>query len=1068
MSVLSNERRKELERACVRGRRAAEAASRAAIGTLGVLDDRPPAHLGDDDRNLRRALRAKREQLGDEAGKIDLLVADCAYEQWHWLLFARFLAENNLLIHPHFGVQVTLVECDELAADLGEADAWAVAGRFAAEILPGIFRLDDPCVRLHLAPEGRLALGQIVESISADTFVADDALGWVYQHWQKERKDEVNAADRKIGGADLAPVTQLFTENYMVRFLLENSLGAWWASRYPDSPLVREWEYLRVDDNGKPAGGAFEGWPAVVAEVTVMDPCSGSGHFLVEAFGMLWRMRAEQEGLAPVAAQDAVLRDNLFGLELDPRCVQIAMFSVATAAWKAGGGWRKLPVPNVACSGISAKAGLREWTALAGGDARLEAALGRLHLLFRDADTLGSLIDPKRAAEASGSGGSQTSLDDVDWDDVAPLVDAASTGHDPAAAVLGSDAGGAARAATLLSRRYTLITTNVPYLDARSQLTLLRDYLSKRFEVARYDLATAFLSRCVELATTDGSVAVVSPQNWLLLKSYDRFRRGLLDKTTWNGVFWLGSGAFGAISGEVVNVSLAVLTAAPASPRHEVVGCDVSDAAFRDKPSRLRTDELLRVDQAALSRIPDARFSFAGPVSGDLLERYADGLAGIMTGDSARFVRYFWEVGLPEASWEYFQSTVASTQFYGGRESVIRWDGGEGGDFFHFHRENRARLHDTHQRGKAAWGRIGVAVRSIGTLPATLYTGERFDNNVAVVLPHHDEDLPALWCYLSSIEYSENVRALDRKMNVTNATLVKVPFDIDHWRAIAAAAGPLPEPHSDDPTQWLFEGRPDRATEPLQVAAARLLRYRWPEQTESDDLDSLADDDGIVCLPSVLGERTAADRMQELLARAFGVTWSPARAAELLTAAGSKKTDLGSWLRDEFFKTHCQIFKNRPFIWHIWDGRKDGFSALVNYHRLDRPALERLTYTYLGDWIERQAAGAREEAIGAEERLIAARALQRKLELILGGESPYDVYVRWKPIAEQPIGWTPNLDDGVRLNVRPFVQAGVLRAKFNVKWETDRGKNPDGSDRHNDVHLTNAEKQAARGAGRLA
>ena len=85
---------------------------------------------------------------------------------------------------------------------------------------------------------------------------------------------------------------------------------------------------------------------------------------------------------------------------------------------------------------------------------------------------------------------------------------------------------------------------------------------------------------------------------------------------------------------------------------------------------------------------------------------------------------------------------------------------------------------------------------------------------------------------------------------------------------------------------------------------------------------------------------------------------------ELLTAAGSKKTDLDSWLRDEFFKTHCQIFKNRPFIWHVWDGRKDGFSALVNYHRLDRPALERLAYTYLGDWIERQAAGAREDVIG--------------------------------------------------------------------------------------------------------
>jgi len=241
-----------------------------------------------------------------------------------------------------------------------------------------------------------------------------------------------------------------------------------------------------------------------------------------------------------------------------------------------------------------------------------------------------------------------------------------------------------------------------------------------------------------------------------------------------------------------------------------------------------------------------------------------------------------------------------------------------------------------------------------------------------------------------------------------------------------------------------------------------LLRFRWPEQAESDDLDALADEDGIVCLPSVLGERAAAGRLQELLARAFGGTWSPTRTSELLVESGSKKKDLESWLRDDFFKAHCKLFKNRPFIWHVWDGRKDGFAALVNYHRLNRATLERLTFTYLGDWIERQTAGVREEVAGAEERLAAAQDLQRRLELILDGEPPYDVFVRWKPLAEQSLGWNPDLNDGVRLNVRPFVEAGVLRSKFNVKWGKDRGKNPDGSERLNDLHYTHADKQAAR------
>ena len=140
-----------------------------------------------------------------------------------------------------------------------------------------------------------------------------------------------------------------------------------------------------------------------------------------------------------------------------------------------------------------------------------------------------------------------------------------------------------------------------------------------------------------------------------------------------------------------------------------------------------------------------------------------------------------------------------------------------------------------------------------------------------------------------------------------------------------------------------------------------LVGYRWPEQAESDDLDAFADADGIVCLPAVAGEPPAADRVQRLLAAAFGESWSPAKVKELLEQAGSKKKNLADWLRDEFFKQHCALFGNRPFVWHIWDGQRDGFSALVNYHRLDRKTLEKLTYTYLGqDWVERQRVEVRE------------------------------------------------------------------------------------------------------------
>ena len=141
---------------------------------------------------------------------------------------------------------------------------------------------------------------------------------------------------------------------------------------------------------------------------------------------------------------------------------------------------------------------------------------------------------------------------------------------------------------------------------------------------------------------------------------------------------------------------------------------------------------------------------------------------------------------------------------------------------------------------------------------------------------------------------------------------------------------------------------------------------------------------------------------------------------------------------------------------------RDGFSALVNYHRLDHALLSKLTYSYLNWWIDRQRAARDGGEAGADGRLVAALALQDKLKLILAGEPPYDIYVRWKSLAEQPIGWDPDLDDGVRLNIRPFVTAGVLRSKFTIHWKKDRGRNPDGSERINDRHHTTAEKQAAR------
>ena len=1062
--VLNADQRRHLDTSVQRARAAAERAAADALHALAVAEPSRPAYLSQDDNALRLALREKARQLGDDTSRsgaqLTNLVREVAYEQWHRLLFARFLEINGLLRHPEFrDTSLTLEDCSDLADDLGEPDGWSVAAIFASQILPGVFRLDDPTVQVRLATEHRLELERILLAIPAEVFGTEDALGWVYQFWQTAEKKRVNESGVKIGGADLSPVTQLFTENYMVRFLLENSLGAWWAARHPESPLIGSWEYLRRLDDGTPAAGTFAEWPTTAAEVIVMDPCCGSGHFLVAMFGMLWRMRAEEQSLSPAVAQDAVLRENLYGLELDPRCTQIATFNVAIEAWKQGG-FRDLPAPQIACSGVPVRRTREEWEAYAGDNDELRKVLVRLHSLFRHADTLGSLIAPRPADLGDALIGRDLTAG-TNWETVRAALGQVLRAENQDQTVLGHAADDVLHAAGLLSGSYTLVATNPPYLQRIFMDARLQAYIDANHPAAKADIATAFVERCLDLAGTSGSIAMVSPQNWLFLTTYDALRKRLLSSHRFEVVARLGSGAFRQISGEVVKVSLPVISGPAPVPGHRIAGVfahKIRNAGMKAKA--LKSDDLVFPYQRDQSTNPDHRITLTRIEPGRLLAAHADGLQGIKTGDDLRFRRYFWEVRDDEQKrWSRFLSSVPTTMPYGGRSYVVAWEGGKGA----MARSSGARI-----VGRGAWGKRGVLVSQMSqVLPVTLYTGELFDTNAAPVIPHDSKDLKAIWCFLQSPEYSEAVREIDDKVNVTNSTLVKVVFDRERWRKAADATGPLPVPHSDDPTQWLFSGNVVTSTHPLQVAVSRLLGYRWPDQ-QSDLLDKFADADGIAALQALPGEPDLTTRLRELLAAAYGDGWSSALERSLVTDAGSKSGRLEDWLRDIFFSQHVSVFDNRPFLWHIWDGRKDGFSAVVNYHRLDHRTLEKLTFTVLGAWIERQKYEADAGRAGADTRLAAALDLQRRLKLILDGAPPYDVYVRWKEMHEQPIGWDPDLDDGVRLNIRPFVTAEALRSKVNVHWNKDRGIDPDGAERINDLHPTLEERRAARqraGAG---
>lgn len=1164
--------RRTLEATVVKARDIAEQAATQAVRRLGVGDAKPADYLSDEQRKLRTRLRAHGRQLGDSKDgngqqSIHKLVTEVAYEHWHRMLFARFLEQNKLLMYDEH-TQLTLAECNELVQDPDVArdelerhcqSGWELAGVLASKMLPQIFRIDSPVFELELAPEHQRSLEQLVTGLASETFQAQDSLGWVYQFWQSKRKDEVNKSEVKIGADEISPVTQLFTEPYMVSFLLDNSLGAWWAgqrlsdsdwqhasseqelrekSAIPGVPL----SYLRfvrdeTTQQWQPASGTFDAWPKQLSELKVLDPCCGSGHFLVAAFLMLVPMRMQAESLSAQQAIDRVLSDNLHGLELDKRCVELAAFAVALEAWRypQAGGYRSLPELHLACSGLSIAAARDEWKELSrkAGRQNLTIALDWMYQIFQDAPLLGSLINPRRskAAQIARWSELQLLLGEALWQEQTKQQSDAETEVSARDDRLeaGIVAQGLAKAAELLAGQYTWVITNVPYLARGKQNDTLREYCETYYPEGKNDLATVFLDRCLEFCVQGGTASIVLPQNWLFLSGYRRFRQKLLQNDVWHLIARLGAGAFETISGEVVKPILINLSRGNAAGQladllysgeqgNLIRGMDVSELnSAAEKARVLLAVDVKGVRQGVLNNTPDSRFVFDDNSQSQPLSKHSGYHNGIQTGDLPRFVKYFWEFAVVSNAWVFHQGTVEKSVHYGGMDSIFLWEGGKG-KYVSFLKE---RLGESGiyswLRGTEAWGGTGLVIRGMGHLPVSIYSGTSFDNNVTVLLPRDRDALTSVVAYGFDESYQKNVRSLNPKVSVTDSSFVDVPFDSDHWAKIADTEYPkgLPKPYTDESTQWIFHGHPCGSViwgeeakwtahgelrvdgSVLQVAVARLLGYRWPAELDTgmelaveqrawvqrcQQLYAYADDDGIVCLPAVRGEKAADQRLEALLQAAYGDAWTTPLKSRLLETVGSKSLSL--WLRDKFFEQHCRMFQHRPFIWHIWDGLNDGFSALVNYHKLDKAGLERLIYTYLGDWIRTQQSGMASGEDGAQERLLAAEALKRELEAILEGEIPYDIFVRWKPLAEQPIGWTPDLNDGVRLNIRPFLSArsvgkkasGILRWMPNIKWAKDRGKDVESAPwytlgleydegegaRINDHHLSLAEKRAAR------
>ena len=828
--------------------------------------------------------------MSDDTQETKRLRESAAYAHWHRMLFARFLAERNLLRHPEYDAPVSLEDCRELAEAEALTDPWSIAERYAASMLPAVFQTDDPVLTMELDPVHTQALHRLVMGLEAEVFQAEDSLGWTYQFWRTAEKKAVYDSGVKIGADELPAVTQLFTEPYMVRFLLHNTLGAWWAGTVlaadptlartaPDENALRaacsppdySFDMLRFqrehgDGPWRPSAGSFPGWPKEAKAITLLDPCCGSGHFLTEALAILAALRQAAEHLSPADAVAAVLRDNLHGLEIDGRCVQIAAFAVALSAWRIGG-WHTLPLPHIAWVGSPPPLAKAQFTGLADGDAAIISALGTLYDVFQRGPSLGSLldpiggdlVDPRRVSNIEGL--------------LVPLVEKARRAT-PDIAEGTIAARGMADAAGLLARKFTLTVTNPPFQTRQSLEEGIRSYIDSNFVGASADLSAAMMKKFMDKQDNGSSIAFVIPSNLVYQPAYKQLRLNILEQQALRFMCRLGSGAFREISGEVVKVSLIGLSRESSSSEFFAIDC--ADGSAEEKERQLSESRVKSIPLSTISRLNDYRIVIDDIGRGNPLTNYFKSKTGTRTGDDPQFKRAHWETD-DLSAYRLLQSVPKNADHFGGRSSIILWQNGAG------RLNDYSALGISSIQGMDAWGREGIAVGLMGRLPATIYRGQLFDMNTGVIYGGERALQAALYAWIESGEYHGEVRKIDQQLKLTTATLLKVNFDLDRWNRVAKMDYPdgLPDPFSDDPTQWLFHGHPANAAcgTAVHIALSRIGGFRWPAETSPDmhlsdearawkalaaDLPA-GDGDGLLGVPPVAGEMPIADRLRAYL-----------------------------------------------------------------------------------------------------------------------------------------------------------------------------------------------------------
>ena len=522
-----------------------------------------------------------------------------------------------------------------------------------SSILPGMFQQISDYTEL-LFPDNLLREGSVIEQMISmipeeDWKDAVQIIGWLYQYYNSEKKDDVFAALKKnvkITKENIPAATQLFTPDWIVRYMVENSLGRLWVEGHPNDELKSQWKYYLEEAEQEPEVQAQlaeirKEYAALTPDqLKVIDPCMGSGHILVYMFDVLVKIY-EAYGYSARDAVKSIVENNLYGLDIDDRAAQLAYFAVMMKARRYDRRFFSHSLqPHVYAIQESNHLDKFAVEYFCNGDEKLTAAMDTIITELHDAKEYGSIL----------------TVTPQDWSALyarfAEIEEDISISREAALKELLP----LVKCAELLARKYDVVVTNPPYMAVSNAGAKVNDYVKKNFPDSKADLFAVFIERCGQMAKKNGYQAMITQHAWMFLSSFEKLRTKLLTVDIVN-MAHLGARAFEEIGGEVVQTTSFVIRKSHIADYKGEYCRLIEPTSQQGKEDMFLSGEnRYAAEQSNFSKIPGSPVAYwVSSVIYDIFETENIGMhfdvkAGICTGKNEMFIMQWHEFNFNESS----------------------------------------------------------------------------------------------------------------------------------------------------------------------------------------------------------------------------------------------------------------------------------------------------------------------------------------------------------------------------------------------------------------------------------